>query len=149
MKNNTVAENRRARYEFDIVEQLEAGLALTGDEVKSIRAGDASITEAFGRIENNEAQLYGMHIARYNAMSSQHYEATRPRKLLLHRQEIYRLWGQTRQAGCTIVPLRLYFKRGWAKVELAIARGRKRHDKRRAIAERETERTIRRRLQEH
>ena len=90
-----------------------------------------------------------MHIPRYNAMSSQHYEPTRPRKLLLHRQEIYRLWGQTRQAGCTIVPLRLYFKRGWAKVELAIARGRKRHDKRRAIAERETERTIRRRLQEH
>lgn len=137
-----VATNRRARYEYHIEETYEAGVALTGTEVKSLRAGRASIGEAYARVENGEVWLYHAHIPPYEAGSIFNHDPLRRRKLLLHRSEIRRLFGRVQQKGYTLVPLRLYFKRGMAKVELAVARGKRQYDKRAAIEERESQRRI-------
>lgn len=151
MKKNTpqdrdVAVNRRARHEFHIDETFEAGLALMGSEVKALRAGKANLKDSFGRVENGEVWLWNAHISPYGPASQFGHEPTRTRKLLLHREEIARLHGKVKEKGLTLVPLRLYFKNGRAKVELGLARGKKQHDKRDAIREREVKREIDRAL---
>ena len=141
-----VATNRRARYDYDLTQNTEAGLVLTGSEIKSIRSGQANIAEGFGRFQHGELWLYNVHIAPYAAARENH-EPTRPRKLLLHRSQLERLERALReQPGTTIVPLRLYLTRGLAKVEIGLGRGRRSYDKRQAIATREAERTMQRAL---
>lgn len=143
--NAPVIQNRKARHDFHILETLEAGLALKGSEVKSLRAGKASLQESHARIENGEAIIYGMHIAPYDPSSYFGHEPVRPRRLLLHRREIDRLFGYVREPGYTLVPLRLYFNsRGLAKVELALARGKRLYDKREDLARRDAEREVER-----
>lgn len=137
-----IATNRRARYEYHIEETYEAGLALTGTEVKSLRAGRASIGDAYARVENGEVWLYHVHIPPYEAGSIFNHDPLRKRKLLLHRNEIRRLSGRIQQKGYTLVPLRLYFNRGMVKIELAVARGKRQYDKRAAIETREAQRRI-------
>ncbi len=139
-----VVTNRHARHEYHIDETHEAGLVLTGTEVKSLRAGRASLQEAFARVEGGEVWLYHMHIPPYEPGSIFNHDPLRRRKLLLHRREVDRLYGRVQQKGYTLVPLRLYFRRGVAKVELALARGKRQYDKRAAIAEREARRRIER-----
>jgi SsrA-binding protein len=139
-----IASNRRARHEYFIDEAVEAGLVLTGTEVKSLRSGRASIQEAFARVEAGEVWLYHMHIPPYDPGSIFNHDPERRRKLLLHRREVDRLGGRAAQKGYTLIPLRLYFRRGRAKVELGLARGRRQFDKRARIAERESERRIQR-----
>jgi SsrA-binding protein len=137
-----IVENRRARFEYHILESVEAGLVLTGTEVKSVRAGGASLTEAYARFRDGEAWLLGMHIPPYTHGSFSNSEPTRPRKLLLHKEEIVRLQSRVGEKGLTIVPLRLYFTRGIAKVQLGVARGKKLWDKRADAAKRDVEREI-------
>jgi SsrA-binding protein len=144
MPEQTVALNRKARHEYHVEETLEAGLVLTGTEIKSIRAGRANLAEAYARIERGEAWLIGAHIAPYEQASRFNHEPTRTRKLLLHRDQIAELVGKTQTRGYTLVPLRLYVRDGLAKVELGLARGRKAHDKRRVIAERDARRQLER-----
>ncbi len=138
----TITINRRARFEYHIEETYEAGLALTGTEVKALRAGRASIQEAFARVERGEVWLYHMHVPPYEAGNIFNHDPLRKRKLLLHRGEIRRLLGKAQQKGYTLIPLRLYFRRGVAKIELGVARGKKQYDKREAIARRDAERQI-------
>lgn len=145
-RDRDIAVNRRARHEFLIEETIEAGLALMGSEVKALREGKANLKDSFGRIENGEVWLWNAHISPYGPASQFGHEPTRTRKLLLHRQEIERLQGKVKERGLTLVPLRLYFKNGRAKVELALARGKKQHDKREAIRDREQRREIDRAL---
>ena len=140
--DRTVASNRRARHEYDLLDTWEAGLVLRGSEVKSIRDAKVQIAEAFGREENGELWLVGMHVPPY-AMSggdSMSHDPDRPRKLLLRRSEIRRIVERMNLEGLTLVPLKLYFKSGNAKVEVALARGRKLHDKRQALARKEADR---------
>ncbi len=141
-KSAPAIDNRRARHEYEILESLEAGLVLTGTEVKSVRAGGASLSEAYARFRDGEAWLLGMHVPPYKQGSFSNAEPTRPRKLLLHKEEIARLQGRVAEKGLTIVPLRLYFTRGIAKVQLGLARGKKLWDKRADVAKREVEREI-------
>jgi len=137
----TVARNRRARHEFDILETYECGLALQGSEVKSLRAGRVTLADAYARVEGGEAWLLGVHIPPYeHAAGFGAHDPERRRKLLMHRDEIDELMGQTQQKALTLVPLSIYFKDGRAKVELALARGRRLYDKRHAIATRDAER---------
>ncbi|HUF14154.1 MAG TPA: SsrA-binding protein SmpB [Longimicrobiales bacterium] len=142
-----VASNRRARHEYEVLERMEAGIALTGAEVKSLRAGKVSIAGAFARLDNGEVWLHDMHISPYEAAGRWNTDPLRPRKLLLHRQEIRKLIGGVQEKGRTLVPLEIYFKRGRAKVDLAVARGKKLHDKRQdqktQEAKREVERALR------
>ncbi len=140
----TVATNRRARFEYHVEETYEAGLVLTGTEVKALRAGRASIGDAFARVEQGEVWLYHMHIPPYEAGSIFNHDPLRKRKLLLHRSQIRRVFGKAQEKGFTLVPLRLYFKHGVAKLELAVARGKKQYDKRAAIEEREAQRRMER-----
>jgi SsrA-binding protein len=143
----TIAVNRRARHEFSIDETFEAGIALTGTEIKSIRAGKVNLADAYARIERGEAWLIGAHIAPFEQANRYNHEPKRERKLLLHRSEIDELLGRTKAKGQTIVPLRLYLNpRGRAKVELALARGKQLHDRRRDIADRDARRDIAREL---
>ncbi|MXZ45969.1 MAG: SsrA-binding protein SmpB [Chloroflexi bacterium] len=145
-EGGTVATNRRARYDYSIETTYEAGMVLTGSEIKSIRAGQANIAEGFARFQRGELWLHNVHIAPY-APAGENHEPTRTRKLLLHRGELERLERALReQPGMTIVPLRLYLTRGLAKVEIGLARGRRQYDKRQAIAKREAERTMQRAL---
>jgi SsrA-binding protein len=137
-----IAQNRRARHEFDLLEKIEAGIVLTGTEVKSLRNGKASLEDSYAGIEGGEVWLYGCDIPEYVQANRMNHKAKRPRKLLLHRREIDKLQAKATERGLTIVPLRLYFKDGLAKVEICIARGRKLHDKRDALKERETQREI-------
>ncbi|MBP1692371.1 MAG: smpB [Chloroflexi bacterium] len=141
-----VATNRKAGHEFFLLEHYEAGLALQGSEIKSIRAGQISLAEAYVRIDGNEAWLVDAHIAPYEQASIYNHEPRRPRKLLLHRAEIHRMWNEIRQKGVTVIPLRVYLKDGRAKVEIAIAKGKKLYDKRQAIAKRDSERELERGL---
>jgi SsrA-binding protein len=141
-----VAVNRRARHDYEILERIEAGIALTGSEIKSVREGKVSLQEAYARPEHGEILLQGAHIAPYQAASYFGHEPRRPRRLLLHRSQIRELARQVEQKGLTLVPLRLYLKDGLAKVELALARGRRQYDKRQAIARREAEREVERAL---
>jgi SsrA-binding protein len=144
MPEQTVALNRRARHDYAIDETIEAGLVLTGTEIKSIRAGRANLAEAYARIERGEAWLIGAHIAPYEQGNRNNHEPTRTRKLLLHRDQIAELVGRTQAKGFTLVPLRLYLRDGMAKLEIGVARGKKTHDKRRAIAERDMRRDLQR-----
>jgi len=125
-----IAQNKKARHDYHIDETYEAGLALVGTEVKSLRAGRASLVDAYGRIKDGEVWLEGAHIPEYDQGSWTNHEPRRSRKLLLHRAEIAKLIGKTKESGLTLVPLSLYFKDGKAKVEIALARGKKLHDKR-------------------
>ncbi|HEX9822991.1 MAG TPA: SsrA-binding protein SmpB [Actinomycetota bacterium] len=146
-EEKTVATNRRARFDYEIEETYEAGIVLVGSEVKSLRAGKASLNEAYARVANNEVWLEQLHIPPY-AQASTHVEVDplRTRKLLLHRDEIGRLIGKTQERGLTLVPMKLYFKRGRAKVLLGLGKGKRRHEKRQAIAEREHAREVQREL---
>jgi SsrA-binding protein len=148
MSEQTIAVNRRARHDYAIDETLEAGLVLTGTEIKSIRAGRANLAEAYARIEHGEAWLIGAHIAPYEQGNRNNHEPTRTRKLLLHRDQIAELVGRTQAKGFTLVPLRLYIRKGHAKLELGVARGKKAHDKRRTIAERDARRELERETKE-
>jgi SsrA-binding protein len=144
MPEQTIVVNRRARHDYAIEDTLEAGLVLSGTEIKSIRAGRVNLAEAYARIERGEAWLIGAHIAPYEQGNRYNHEPTRTRKLLLHRDQIAELVGRTQARGQTLVPLRLYIRDGMAKLELGIARGKKTHDKRRAIAERDMRRELER-----
>ena len=148
MKSNIkiVATNRKAKHEYFLLEQFEAGIALKGSEIKSIRAGQISLSEAYIRIDGDEAWLVDAHISPYKQASFFNHDPRRPRKLLLHRKEIDHLWEQVRQKGMTIIPLRVYLKDGLAKVEIAVAKGKKLYDKRQAIAQRDAQREIERQL---
>lgn len=139
-----VASNRRARHDYEIVETLECGIVLAGSEVKSLREGRASLQEAFARVDGGELWLHGMHIPPYVFSRAGGHEPTRPRKLLVHRRELERLAHKSKESGFTIVPLRVYFSGGLAKVEIALARGKKAYDKRQAEAERSATREIHR-----
>jgi len=143
----TLALNRRARHEFTIDETFEAGIVLTGTEIKSIRAGKVNLSDAYARIEGDEAWLIGAHIAPFKQANRYNHEPKRTRKLLLHRSEIDELLGRTKSKGQTIVPLRLYLtSKGRAKLELGLARGKQLHDRRRDIADRDARRDIARQL---
>jgi SsrA-binding protein len=141
-----IARNRRARYDYHVEDTLEAGLVLTGTEVKSLRAGRASLTEAFAQLSGDELWLHGLHIPEYAQGTWTNHEPRRTRKLLLHRKEIDRLASQVAERGFTIVPLSLYFSGGRAKVELALARGKRTYDKRRELARRDAAREVDRAL---
>jgi SsrA-binding protein len=138
-----LADNRKARFNYAIDRKLEAGIALTGTEIKSVRAGRTNLSDGYARIDRGEAWLRNVHIAPWqNAAAWTDHDPTRPRKLLLHREEIAGLTGAVAQQGYTLVPLRLYIKNGVAKVELGLAKGKRRYDKRQAIKERETRREM-------
>ena len=135
-----VAQNRKARYDYAIEETWEAGLVLVGTEVKSLRAGRASLVDGFGEIERGEAYLLGVHIPEYTEGTWTNHEPRRRRKMLLHQHEIDKMEGKVRERGFTLIPLSIYFKDGKAKVEIGLARGKKSYDKRHAIAERQANR---------
>ncbi|HEY7762968.1 MAG TPA: SsrA-binding protein SmpB [Actinomycetota bacterium] len=139
---HTVASNRKARHDYQILETIECGIVLTGDEVKSLRGGRASLAEAYARVRDGEAWLEGMHIPPYEQGDKRRHLPTRPRKLLLHRRQIDDLASQQQEQRVALVPLRVYFSHGMAKVEIAVARGKREHEKRQAIAKREQEREI-------
>jgi SsrA-binding protein len=146
MAEKLIAENRRARHDYQLLERLEAGLVLTGTEVKSLREGRATLAQAYAEVREGEAWLVGAEIAVYEQGNRANHEPTRARKLLLHRREIDSLYGKIREKGLTLVPTRLYFKDGRVKVELAVARGKEQRDKRRDLAERDARRQIERAL---
>lgn len=135
-----VSTNRKAKFEYFLVETFEAGIALQGSEIKSIRAGQVSLTEAYVQTDGQEAWLMGAHVAPYEQANRFNHDPLRPRRLLLHKKEIRQLWDSVRQKGMTIVPTRVYLKEGRAKVEIALARGKKSYDKRETIAKRDRER---------
>jgi SsrA-binding protein len=143
-----VAVNRKALHDYEILERHEAGIALTGSEIKSVRDGKVSLQEAYARPERGEIWLQGAHIAQYGPAAHFGHEPRRPRRLLLHKSELRELARQVEQRGLTLVPLRVYLKDGLAKVELALARGRRQYDKREAIAKREAEREMERGLRQ-
>ncbi|MDO8615795.1 MAG: SsrA-binding protein SmpB [Dehalococcoidia bacterium] len=146
MTEKTVTLNRKATHDYHILRTLEAGLSLTGTEIKSIRQGQVSIREAYVRPQGGEMWLVGAHIAHYPPASYRNHDPTRSRRLLLHRREVHELARELQSGGLTVVPLRLYLKNGRAKLEIALARGKKQYDKREAIAKREAERTMQRAL---
>jgi SsrA-binding protein len=137
-----VASNRKARHDYQILETIECGIVLTGDEVKSLRGGRASLTEAYARVRDGEAWLEGMHVPPYEQGDKRRHLPTRPRKLLLHRREIDKLAAEQQEQRLTLVPLRVYFTHGVAKVEIGVGRGKREHEKRQSIAKREQEREI-------
>ena len=146
MSKKTVARNKKALHEYHILDTYEAGVVLVGPEVKSIRNGRASLAESFARVEGNEVFLYGMHVTPYDPASRWNVDPVRARKLLLNRREIRRLIGSTQQEGFTLVPLELYLKDGYIKLALALAKGKKTHDKREDIKRRDANREIARAL---
>lgn len=137
-----VVSNKKARHDYTILDTYEAGMALTGTEVKSLRAGRASLVDAFAQERDGELYLHGMHIPEYAQGTWTNHEPRRTRKLLLKRLEINRLIGKTRESGLTLVPLQVYFSDGWAKVEIGLARGKKAYDKRQDLAKREAQREM-------
>lgn len=141
-----VARNRRARHEFELLESVEAGIVLTGTEVKSLRAGKASLEDSYASVERDEVWLYGCDIPEYLQGNRENHKPKRPRKLLLHRREIDKLIARAQDRGMTIVPLKLYFKRGLAKVEISVAKGKKLHDKRESLKKQDAKREIDRAL---
>jgi SsrA-binding protein len=141
-----IADNRKARHDFFVEESLEAGLALVGTEVKSLRDHRVNLRDSYARIKDGEAFLHGIHIGAYAPAGQFSHKETRPRKLLMHRREIDRLWGRVRERGYSLVPLKIYFKDGRAKVEIALAKGKKLYDKRQAIARKANRREIERTL---
>ena len=146
MTFKVVSTNRKARHNYFLSDTYEAGISLKGSEIKSIRAGQISIKEAYVQIENQEAWLMNAHIAPYEQASYLGHDPRRKRKLLLHRKEINRLWDAVRKKGVTIVPTRVYLKNGRAKIEIAVGRGKKQYDKRQEIAKRDAQRDMDRNL---
>ena len=144
MPDETIAVNRKARHDYTIEDTLEAGLVLTGTEIKSVREHRVNIAEAYVRIDHGEAWLIGAHVAEYAQGNRYNHVPNRTRKLLLHRDQIAELTGLQSAKGMTLVPLRLYLRRGRAKLEVGVARGKKAHDKRRTIAERDVRRELER-----
>jgi SsrA-binding protein len=144
MSEKTVATNRKAHFEYFLLEHFEAGIALQGSELKSVRAGQISLQEAYVSIDNNQAWLMNAHIAPYDPASRYNHVPLRPRRLLLHRSEIRELFDAVRQKGVTIVPVKVYLKNGRAKLDVAVAKGKKLYDKRQEIAKRDAEREIQR-----
>lgn len=141
-KEKIVSTNRRARHDYQILETVEAGMVLRGTEVKSLRQGQANLKDSFARIEGEEVFLHNLHISPYEFGQVATQDPIRTRKLLLHKQEIRRLLGKTAQRGLTLIPLKLYFKKGLAKVELALAKGKRLYDKRQALKRKEAEREV-------
>lgn len=141
-QQKTIARNKKARFRFQFFEKYEAGLALQGTEVKSLRNGKASIEESFARPKGNELYLYNLHIPPYEQGNIHNHEPTRPRKLLLHRRELSKIVGRVQERGLTLVPTKLYFRNGYAKVEIALARGKRTVDKRQDLKKREAEREM-------
>lgn len=148
MSEKIIATNRKARHEYEILDSLEAGIVLTGTEVKSLRAGKANLKDSYANVRNGEVFLYSMHISPYSHGNYNNHDPLRDRKLLLHKKEIKKLIGKVQEKGLTLVPLKLYFKDGKVKVELAVARGKKIYDKRRDIAKRDAERDLQRQLRD-
>ena len=146
MAEKLIVDNRRARHDYHLSDKVEAGLVLSGTEVKSLRAGQATLQQAYAEVRESEAWLNGLHIPEYTQGNRANHDPDRPRKLLLHRREIDRMYGQVREKGYTLVPTRLYFKDGRVKVELALARGKELRDKRRDIADRDAKRQMEREL---
>jgi len=147
-KGRMIAENRRAFHEYHILDRIETGIALTGTEVKSLRMGKVSLLDSFARVENGEVWVHHMHIAPYTMGNRYNHDPMRARKLLLHKSEISRLIGKTKEKGLTLIPLKLYWHGDWAKVELGLAKGKQLFDKRDALAAKETKRDIERALKE-
>ena len=141
-----ITDNRRARHEYHLLERIEAGVVLTGTEVKSLREGQATLAQAYGEVREGELWLVGLHISPYEQGSQGSHDPDRPRKLLAHRKQIDSLYGTVREKGLTLVPTRLYFRDGRVKVELAVARGKEGRDKRRDLADRDAKRQIERAL---
>jgi len=139
-----IVSNRRARHDYEIMDSYEAGIVLTGTEVKSLRAGRASLADAYASVEGGEVWLRGVHIPEYDQGSWTNHEPRRTRKLLLHRKEILRLIGKTREGGLSLVPLSMYFSDGKVKVEIALARGKRSYDKRADLAKRDADREVQR-----
>ncbi|HVV58212.1 MAG TPA: SsrA-binding protein SmpB [Gaiellaceae bacterium] len=145
-ETKTIAENRRARFDYELLDRYEAGLVLTGTEVKSLRNGRATLAQSYADVRDGEVWLNGMEIATYDQGNRANHEPMRSRKLLLHRREIERLNATIREKGLTLVPTRLYFKEGRVKIEVAVARGKDRGDKRQTIADRDAKRQMERAL---
>ncbi len=141
-KIRVVADNRRARHDYEILETVETGIELVGTEVKSMRGGKANLQDAFARIEDGELWLYNCHISPYDHGNRFNHEPMRKRRLLVHAKQILRLHQQVKEKGLTLIPLKLYFKRNWVKVDLALARGKQQYDKREAITKRDTKRQL-------
>ena len=142
MEIKSVAKNRKAEFEFFLLEHFESGLSLHGSEIKSVRVGQVSLQEAYIQVTENEAWLVNAHIAVYNPASYSNHDPKRARQLLLHKKEIRELWNAVRQKGVTVVPVRMYLKDGRAKLDIAIAKGKKLYDKRQDLAKKDTERDI-------
>lgn len=143
-----IAENRKAYHDYYIEEKMEAGLELKGTEVKSLRQGRANLSDSYATVKDGELWLIGLHISPYEQGNRFNHDPLRDRKLLMHKREIQRLYGEIRQEGKTLIPTRLYFSRGRVKVELALARGKKNYDKRQSEAKKQAERAIERRLKD-
>lgn len=146
MSIKIVATNRKAKRNYFILDEYEAGIVLLGSEIKSVRASQVSLAEAYVRIVNNEAWLVDAHIAPYEQAGSLNHDPTRPRKLLLHKKEIYKLWEQINIKGISVIPLKMYLRNGLAKVQIATARGKKLYDKRQTISKRDAERDLARQI---
>lgn len=143
-----IAENRKARFDYNLLEVYKAGLVLTGNEVKSIRRGRVNFKDSFGRAEKGEVWIYGMHISPYQTSDKRKINPTRPRKVLLNKRELLKLMGKVSEKGLTIIPLKLYFDGKWAKVDLALAKAKRKYEKREALRRKEVEREIKRALKE-
>jgi len=147
-EKNVVARNKKARHNYFILETLECGIVLTGTEMKSVRASKISIQDAFCQVENEELFIFNMHIAKYSQGNRFNHDETRKRKLLAHKRQIKRLMGKVAQEGLTIIPLEVYIVRGYAKVEIALAKGKKQYDKRETLKRKQVDREIHRRLKQ-
>ena len=141
-----VAQNRKARYDYHILDSCEAGIELQGTEVKSLRQGKANLKDGYARVEDDEVFLHNIHISEYEAGNRFNHDPTRKRRLLLNRREIHRLRTRAQEKGLTLIPLKLYFKRGWAKVELGLAKGKREYDRRHDIARRDAQRDMEKEL---
>jgi SsrA-binding protein len=139
-----ISDNRRARFEYELFDVYQSGIELSGTEVKSMRAGKANLQDSFARVEDGQLWLYNMHVSPYEQGNRFNHEPARRRKLLMHAQEITRIKSALEEKGLTLIPLKLYFKRNWVKVDLALARGRRIYDKRETIRKRETDRRLKR-----
>ncbi|MGD0002747.1 MAG: SsrA-binding protein SmpB [Anaerolineaceae bacterium] len=142
MGNKVISTNRKAHFEYFLLEHFEAGIALQGSEIKSIRAGQISLTEAYIKVDEREAWLVNAHIAPYDPASRNNHDPKRARRLLLHRKQILEMWNAVRQKGVTVIPVQVYLKEGLAKLDIAIAKGKKLYDKRSEIAKRDIEREM-------
>jgi SsrA-binding protein len=142
MGNKVISTNRKAHFEYFLLEHFEAGIALQGSEIKSIRAGQISLTEAYIKVDEREAWLVNAHIAPYDPASRNNHDPKRARRLLLHRKQIREMWNAVRQKGVTVIPVQVYLKEGLAKLDIAIAKGKKLYDKRSEIAKRDVEREM-------